>query len=90
MQFTIIAALAMAATAFAAPVEELAQPQVLISLPPGCTKSNLASGSCAAAAAELGANPIADLSCVGSAAGTAANFDECKSCIPKSTRVIEN
>lgn len=46
--------------------------------------------SCAAAAAELGANPIADLSCVGSATGTAANFDECKSCIPKSTRVIEN
>ena len=43
MQFTIVAALAMAATAFAAPVEELAQPQVLISLPPGCTKSNLAS-----------------------------------------------
>lgn len=43
MQFTIVAALAMAATAFAAPVEDFAQPQVLISLPAGCTKSDLAS-----------------------------------------------
>jgi hypothetical protein len=40
-------------------------------------------GSCGAAVIEAGANPVADLSCIGSAAGTAANIDECKNCIPK-------
>lgn len=40
-------------------------------------------GSCGAAVIEAGANPAADLACVGSAASTAANFDECKNCIPK-------
>jgi hypothetical protein len=117
MQFTIVAALALAATAFAAPVEESVDGQVLISLPPGCTKTDLASkcntriptiwkvlkrspecafhligttASCGAAIIEVGANPAADLSCIGSAAGTAANFGECKSCIPKKTDVIEN
>ncbi|KAH0370225.1 hypothetical protein KCU65_g2611, partial [Aureobasidium melanogenum] len=46
--------------------------------------------SCGAAIIEVGANPAANLSCIGSAAGTAANFGECKSCIPKKTNVIEN
>ncbi|KAG9696254.1 hypothetical protein KCU95_g4399, partial [Aureobasidium melanogenum] len=99
MQFTIIAALALAANAFAAPVEQAVEGQVLISLPPGCTKTDLAkcafhligtTASCGAAIIEVGANPAADLSCIGSAAGTAANFGECKSCIPKKTDVIEN
>lgn len=117
MQFTIIVALALAATAFAAPFEESAEGQVLISLPPGCTKTDLVSecnasismiykvlmrcpecafhligttASCGAAIIEVGANPAADLSCIGSAAGTAANFDECKNCIPKKTLVVEN
>lgn len=46
--------------------------------------------ACGAAIIEAGANPAADLSCIGSAAGTAANFDECKNCIPKKTLVVEN
>ncbi|OAQ65255.1 fungal calcium binding protein domain-containing protein [Pochonia chlamydosporia 170] len=80
--------------AFAVPVEN----QVEISLPPGCSKGDLTkcalhligtTASCGAAVIELGANPAADLSCIGSAASTAAKFDECKHCIPHKTAVIE-
>lgn len=46
--------------------------------------------SCGAAVVEVGVSVAADLACIGSAAGTAANFDECKNCIPSSTDVIEN
>lgn len=97
MQFTTVLVAAFAAIAFASPAEERftrEQGQLDISLPPGCTKKDLAlcavhligtTGSCGAAVIEAGANPAADLACVGSAAGTAASFDECKSCIPKKT-----
>ncbi|KAK4609338.1 hypothetical protein CLAFUW4_14263 [Fulvia fulva] len=99
MQFIPISALALAAVASAAPsIQAREEGQVLISLPPGCTKENLfkcalhlvgTGASCGAAIIEAGANPAADLACVGSAAGTAANFDECKSCIPKKTEVVQ-
>lgn len=46
--------------------------------------------SCGAAIIEVGANPVADLSCIGSAANTAAKFDECKKCIPHKQNLIEN
>jgi hypothetical protein len=40
-------------------------------------------GSCAAAAVEGGVNPVADLACIGSAASTAAQYEDCKPCIPQ-------
>ncbi|KAM0706492.1 hypothetical protein Q7P35_005819 [Cladosporium inversicolor] len=101
MQF-ILSIIALAAVATALPATSQAADatgftnydgeRVLISLPSGCTKKDLAkcvlhlvgtTGSCGAAVIEAGANPVADLSCIGSAAGTAANIDECKNCIPK-------
>ncbi|KAF2725438.1 hypothetical protein K431DRAFT_299785 [Polychaeton citri CBS 116435] len=96
MQFTTIIAVLFASMAYAAPVEDNSG-VVEITLPDGCTDGDLAkcalhlvgtTASCGAAVIELGANPAADLACVGSAAGTAANFDECKNCIPKSTKVV--
>ncbi|CAD0110843.1 unnamed protein product [Aureobasidium uvarum] len=90
MQLIIIASLAFAASAIAASAEDFAEPQVLISLPAGCSKGDLATASCGAAIIGVGANPAADLACVGSAAGTAANIADCKNCSPKSTRVIKN
>lgn len=103
MQFTTIIALAFAATTYALPVEDSVNSTTVreasVSLPPGCTEANLVkcalhlvgtTGSCGAAVIEAGANPVADLSCIGSAASTANNFEECKSCIPTSTKVVEN
>ncbi|CZT19091.1 uncharacterized protein RCC_04937 [Ramularia collo-cygni] len=102
MQFTTVVIAAFAAIAYASPAEvrSTREPgQVDLKLPDGCTKTNLAkcvghlaaaSASCGAAAGEAGLNPVADLACVGSASGAAANFDECKSCIPKKTAAKED
>ncbi|KAG6046020.1 hypothetical protein E4U17_008055 [Claviceps sp. LM77 group G4] len=38
---------------------------------------------------EAGANPIADISCVASAAGLASSIDTCKHCIPKKLEAVE-
>ncbi|KAJ6442515.1 bromo adjacent like protein [Purpureocillium lavendulum] len=98
MKFTNITALALAAMVHAAPAETQSANQVDISLPPGCKKSDLikcalhlvgTTASCGAAVIEVGANVAADLSCIGSAASTANNFHECKSCIPHKQNVIE-
>ncbi|KAF1354680.1 hypothetical protein BDV97DRAFT_395104 [Delphinella strobiligena] len=100
MQFTTIIALAFAATAYALPVDDnsTATREASVSLPSGCTEANLVkcalhlvgtTASCGAAVIEAGLNPAADLACIGSAASTANNFSECKSCIPSSTKVIE-
>ncbi|CZT14219.1 uncharacterized protein RCC_00193 [Ramularia collo-cygni] len=96
----LIAAFATMAMASPATTRSVREPgQVDIKLPNGCTKTNLAkcvghlaaaSASCGAAAGEAGLNPVADLACVGSATGAAANFDECKSCIPKKTQVEQD
>ncbi|KAI5359419.1 hypothetical protein Slin15195_G070460 [Septoria linicola] len=98
MQFITISTLALAAIASAMPaLQTREEGHVLISLPPGCSKEDLfkcalhlvgTGASCGAAVIEAGANPAADLACVGSAAGTAANFDECQNCIPKKTDVV--
>ncbi|OAA37819.1 hypothetical protein ISF_09904 [Cordyceps fumosorosea ARSEF 2679] len=98
MKFTTLLVANLAAVASAAAIEPV-QNQVDISLPPGCTKPNLikcalrlvgTTASCGAAIIEVGANPVADLSCIGSAANTAAKFDECKKCIPHKQNLIEN
>lgn len=123
MQFSTAFIAAFAALAYAGPAEKRSTRvpgQVDISLPPGCTKGDLASksfvevspledsrayapaitecaihligtgASCGAAVIEAGANPAADLACVGSAAGTAASIDDCKNCIPKNTNAKED
>ncbi|KAG6263485.1 hypothetical protein E4U47_007371 [Claviceps purpurea] len=44
---------------------------------------------CGSAIIEAGANPIADISCVASAAGLASSIDTCKHCIPKKLEAVE-
>ncbi|KAG5950686.1 hypothetical protein E4U53_004583 [Claviceps sorghi] len=101
MQFLKIFPVAFAAMAIAS--EAIAKPDlttniVHISLPRGCSKSNLAAcalrvagttASCAAAGAELALNPAADLSCISSAASTAVKFSVCKRCIPHKFLVLD-
>ncbi|KAM0689716.1 hypothetical protein Q7P36_010587 [Cladosporium allicinum] len=91
---TVAAALPATANENSAVVvnEKYAGEVIRISLPTGCSEKDLfkcafhligTTASCGAAIIEIGANPAADLACIGSAAGTAANFDECKNCIPQ-------
>ncbi|KAG6003280.1 hypothetical protein E4U21_002207 [Claviceps maximensis] len=100
MQFFKIFAVVFATVAAAAPAEleatDLSVAQVR--LPSGCRRSQLAkcvlrlvgtTASCSAAIVEAGANPMADLSCVGSASSTAVKFADCRSCIPKRFEVLE-
>ncbi|KAG6071694.1 hypothetical protein E4U16_005949 [Claviceps sp. LM84 group G4] len=73
-----------------------------INLPAGCKKHDLAlcalhlvgtTAKCGpvltSAIIEAGANPIADISCVASAAGLASSIDTCKHCIPKKLEAVE-
>ncbi|KAK2608592.1 hypothetical protein QQS21_002818 [Conoideocrella luteorostrata] len=94
MQFTLVSIIAFAAMALAAPAEH----SLHIHLPPGCSRKDAGqcalrlvgtTASCSAAVLEGGANIIADLSCIASAAGTARHIDLCKKCIHHKTKVHE-
>ncbi|SMR55110.1 unnamed protein product [Zymoseptoria tritici ST99CH_1E4] len=95
MQFSTVVIAAFAAITYASPVEVRDIHEEKISLPSGCTKSDIVkciyhlgstTASCATALAMAGAEPAADLLCVASASGTAEHIDECKACIPKKSK----
>ncbi|SMR57494.1 unnamed protein product [Zymoseptoria tritici ST99CH_1A5] len=95
MQFSTVVIAAFAAITYASPVEVRDIHEEKISLPSGCTKSDIVkciyhlgstTASCATALAMAGADPAADLLCVASASGTAEHIDECKACIPKKSK----
>jgi len=95
MQFSLTVIAAFATIAYASPVEVRATEAADLSLPSGCTKSDIVkciyhlgktTASCGAAIAMAGVDPVADLLCVSSATGTAENIDECKMCIPNKSK----
>ncbi|KAG5929101.1 hypothetical protein E4U42_007135 [Claviceps africana] len=101
MQFLkiFVVVFATMATAYEASFEGNGESNMVrIHLPKGCSKSKLAScvlnlgmksDSCDTALAAMGADPVADLSCIGSVADTAAKIPACKGCIPKNFLVEE-
>ncbi|KAG6243069.1 hypothetical protein E4U25_002061 [Claviceps purpurea] len=99
MQIFNIIAITFATMANASPVNTDAVEGVAsVQLPAGCKKHNLAlcalhlvgtTAKCGSAIIEAGANPIADISCVASAAGLASSIDTCKHCIPKKLEAVE-
>ncbi|KAG6176438.1 hypothetical protein E4U46_005959 [Claviceps purpurea] len=102
MQVFNIIAIFFAAVASASPVNSDAitveAGVASIHLPPGCKKHELAlcalrligtTASCGPALLEGGANPIADLACIASAAKTAVKLEKCKNCIPKIIKAVE-
>ncbi|SMQ52287.1 unnamed protein product [Zymoseptoria tritici ST99CH_3D7] len=91
MQFSTVVIAAFAAITYASPVEVRDIHEEKISLPSGCTKSDIVScalhlvgagAACGAAVIEGGANHIVDLACVAAAGSTAKNYKECTNCIP--------
>ncbi|KAG5955546.1 hypothetical protein E4U57_003372 [Claviceps arundinis] len=100
MQISNIITITFAAMATASPVntDAVEEGVASVNLPAGCKKHDLAlcalhlvgtTAKCGSAIIEAGANPIADISCVASAAGFASSIDTCKHCIPKKLEAVE-